>query len=140
MIFVHKFATRYQRLLLLATAIHVNLGTWTTRTCIAHLPEVVVLIAIQDMISWQVLCPDAGSLIVAFNPLFRRTLKHCHIHVLWINFQHIHQILPGHVNCALFEVVAKRPVAEHLKHGVVIGIMSYLLQVVMLAAHAQAFL
>ena len=34
---------------------------------------------------------------------------------------------------ALLEVVAKRPVAEHLEHGVVVRIVSHLLQVVVLA-------
>ena len=70
-VFVHQFATRESRFLLLTTAIHVNLRAWTTRTCIAHLPEVVVFIAIEDMVGRQVLSPDLCCLVVALDALFR---------------------------------------------------------------------
>ena len=41
---------------------------------------------------------------------------------------------------SLLEVVAKRPVAQHLEHGVVVGIVTHFLQVVVLSAYAKAFL
>src|SRR5262249_32609396 len=37
-------------------------------------------------------------------------------------------------------VVAERPIAEHLEEGVVIGVSSYLFEVIMFAGDAQAFL
>ena len=40
----------------------------------------------------------------------------------------------------LFKVIAKTPVAQHLKHGVVVCIHSHLFQIVVLAAHTKALL
>ena len=92
-----------------------------------------MLVAVDDMILRHVLGPILGGLIVARDVLFRRTLEDRHVEILWIQLQHIHQILPGHIDGALLEVVAKRPVAEHLEHRVVVGVVSHLLQVVVLA-------
>ena len=39
-----------------------------------------------------------------------------------------------------FEIIAKRPVAQHLEHGVMISVVANFVQVVMLARHPQAFL
>ena len=92
------------------------------------------------MILGHVLRPVLSSLVVAGDILLGRTLEHRHIEVLRIQFQHIHQILPCHVDGALLEVVAEAPVAEHLEHRVVIGVVAHLFQVVVLTRHTQAFL
>ena len=47
---------------------------------------------------------------------------------------------PGPVNGLLFEVITERPVAEHLEHGVVIGVHSDLFKIIVFAAHAETFL
>ena len=47
---------------------------------------------------------------------------------------------PGELDSLFLEVIAKGPVAQHLKHGVVVGIASYLLEVVVLTADAEALL
>ena len=117
-----------------------NLRAGTTGTCVAHFPEVIVLIAIDDMIGRHVLSPVFGSLVVAGDVFFRRTLEHCHIEILWIQFQHIDQILPGHIDSTLFEVISETPVAQHLEHGVVVCVVTHFLQVVVLTANAQTLL
>ena len=50
-----------------------------------------------------------------------------------------HQI-PGPQNGFLFEIIAKRPVAQHLKHRVVIGVITDILEVIVFAASTNAFL
>ncbi len=54
--------------------------------------------------------------------------------------QAVYQKLPCPLYGLFLEVVAERPVAEHLEHGVVIGVVPYLVEVVVLARHAQTFL
>ena len=53
---------------------------------------------------------------------------------------HLGQQLPGPADRLLLEIVAERPVAQHLEHRVVVGVVADLLQVVVLARHAQALL
>ena len=66
-VLVHKVTTADAAGLALSlwTGINVNLRAGTTGTCVAHLPEVVVLVAIDDMVLGHMLGPVAGSLIVA---------------------------------------------------------------------------
>ena len=80
------------------------------------------------------------GLIVTDEVLLSRTLEYCYVQVLGVQLEHIHQVFPCHVYGAFLEVVAEGPVAQHLEHGVVVGVMAYLLQVIVLAAYAQALL
>ena len=50
------------------------------------------------------------------------------------------QELPCPRDGLFFEVVAKRPVPEHLKHSMMIGIVPHLLEVVVLTTHAKTLL
>ncbi len=139
-VFVDQLAAGHLSLLLGRARVVVYLRARTAGTGVAHLPEVVVLVAVDDVVGRQVLGPVAGGLVVAGNALGGAPLKHGHIDVAGVELEHIDQILPGIVDGALLEIVAKAPVAQHLKHGVVVGVVSHLLQVVVLAAHAQALL
>ncbi len=139
-VLIHEFASRHLCLFLWSTGIEMYFRTRTTRTRVTHFPEVVVLVTIDDVVSRHVLQPELSSLIVALDVLFRRTLEHRHIQILWIELEHIHQILPSHVDGSFFEVVAKRPVAEHLEHGVVVSVVTHFFQVVVLTAHSQTLL
>ncbi len=139
-VLVHKFPSWHLCLLLGCSGVKVNFGTRATRTRIAHFPEVVMLVTVYDMVSRNVLQPIAGSLIVTRKTFFFRTLKHCYIKVFGVKVQHVYEIFPCIVDGSLLEVVAKAPVAEHFEHGVVVSIVTYLFEIVVLAAHSQAFL
>ena len=54
--------------------------------------------------------------------------------------QDIYQIFPRPVDRFFFKVIAERPVAQHLEHGVMVGVESHLFEVVVLAADTQTFL
>ena len=140
MILVHHLCSGYLLFLLLGTAVDMHLRTRTAGTRVAHLPEIVVLVAVDDMVLGQVLLPDGCCLVVALKTFFGASLEHRCIQILRIQFQYIHQILPSPGDGFLLEVVAETPVAEHLEHGVMVGIVSHLLKVVVLAADAQTFL
>ena len=140
-VLVHQFASGPSVFLLLGRArIHVNLRTGATGTRVAHLPEIIVLRAIDDMVFGHVFQPNFRGFVVAFQPLRGVAFEHGHVEVVGIQLEHVHKVFPRHVDGALLEIVAKRPVAEHLEHGVVVGVVAHLLEVVVLARDAQAFL
>ena len=139
-VFVHQFTSRHLCLLLLRTAIHMNLRARSTRSRVTHFPEIVMLVAVDDVVFGQELLPDGSSLIVTRKSLLRAALEHSGIEILGVNLQHIHNVLPSPRNRLFLEVVTKRPVAQHLEHRVVVGVMSHLFEVVVLAAHTEALL
>ena len=142
MVLVDQFLARHLGLLFLRAEVDVDLRAGTAGACVAHLPEVVVLVSVDDVVLGEMLCPVAGSLVVAAEVLAGVALKHGDVKVFRVEVEHVDQILVGVVDGALLEVIAETPVAEHLKHGVVAQsrVASHFLQVVMLTADAQAFL
>ena len=92
------------------------------------------------MVFRQVSFPKRRRFIVALQSLFRATFKHRGVEVFWVDFQHIHQKFPCPIDGIFFEIIAKRPVSEHFKHRVVVGVVSHFLQIVVLTAHAQTLL
>ena len=84
--------------------------------------------------------PIGCSLVVALQPFVGRTLEHGGVEMRGVKTQHVHQEFPCPVDGLFLEIVAERPVAEHLEHGVVVGVETDLLQIVVLAAHAQTLL
>ncbi|OAV75799.1 hypothetical protein Barb7_00554 [Bacteroidales bacterium Barb7] len=92
------------------------------------------------MICRQELRPVAGSLLVALQALRRTPFKDGGVQQSGIKLQHFHQVFPRPFDHLFLEIIAERPVAQHLEHRMMIGVMPHFLQVVMLSAHAQAFL
>ena len=122
--------------LFIAAEVDMDLAAGTAGTHITHLPEVVMTIAIDDMARREVLLPYLGCLLISLETLRGISFKHCGIETRRIKLQHIYQIFPCPIDRLLLEIVAKRPVAKHLKHSVMVGVMSYLFQVVVLARYA----
>ena len=56
------------------------------------------------------------------------------IQPVFVQLVHCCQQLPSPMNGFPFEVVAKRPVAQHLKEGVVVNILAHIIQVIVLAS------
>jgi len=117
-----------------------DFGTGTTGAGIAHFPEIIFFIAVDDTVGRQELFPDGSSFIVATEPFGRRSFKNGYIEPVFVELQHIGKVFPGPFDGFFFEVIAKRPVAEHLEHGMVVGVVAYFFEVVVLATHPQAFL
>ena len=140
-VLIDEFATRLAVLLFLfRTAVDVDFRAGTARTRVTHFPEIVVLVAVDDMIGGHMLQPIAGCLVVALKSLCWIALEYRHVEVFGIQFQNVNEILPSQIDGAFLEVVAKRPVAQHFEHGVVVGVVADLLKVVVLTTDAQALL
>ena len=140
MVFVYHLRAGDGGAFLVRAEVDVNLRAGAAGAGIAHLPEVVVLVAVYDMVGGKVCLPVAGGFVVAAQSFGLRTLEDSGIQAFRIQAEYIHQELPRPVDSLFLEVVAERPVAEHLEHGVVVGVEPDLLKVVMLAADAQTFL
>ena len=139
-VFVNQVASGYSVALVERTTVHVDLRRRTTRTTFSHFPEIIMFVAVDDVIGRQVFSPDSCRLVVASKSFFGRTLKDRCIQVRRVDLEHIHDIFPREIDGFGFEIITERPVTEHLEHGVVVGIVSYFLQVIMLTRHAQTFL
>ena len=95
MVFVHQLSAWGLSFLLGRAAVDVNLRTGTARACIAHLPEVVMLVPVYNMVFGQELLPNGCSLVVALKPFLGRALKDGGVEVFGIQFQNVDQIFPG---------------------------------------------
>ena len=140
MVVVHHVAAGYLLLFFFGTEVDVDFRARTAGTCIAHFPEVVMLVTVDDVVLRQELFPVGSGLVVAAQAFFGAAFEDGSVEIFGIDFQHVHQVFPGPGDGFLLEVVAERPVAQHLEHGVVIRVVSHFFQVVVLSADAQALL
>ena len=122
------------------THIEMNLGARTTRTCIAHLPEIVFLVSFEDSLGINELGPAIVGFLIEQNIGGGIAFKHSDIQLVFGQTVHFGHQFPSPGNGVLLEEIAKAPVAQHFKHGVVVMIVSYLLQIIVFSAYAQAFL
>ena len=123
-----------------AAQVDMDFAAGTAGTRIAHLPEIVVLVAQQDVVLRQVAQPRAAGVLVQGGAVGFVALEDGGVEDGSIDLVHLGQQLPCPINGLVFEIVAETPVAQHLEHGMVAAVMSDGFQVVVFAAHAQAFL
>ncbi len=114
-------------------AVDVDLGARPARARVAHLPEVLG-VEPEDAVAPDVgdLAPELLRLVVGRvhrrpEPILRQLPHPC-------------EKLPGPRDRLPLVVVAERPVPEHLEEGVVVGVAAHLLEIVVLAADAEALL
>ena len=137
---IDHFAARLGSDFGLIAQVEVNLRTRTARSRFTHLPEIIVLVAMDDVILGQEAPPIIERLLVERHAIFGASLEHRSIHPLGRQPIDVVQQLPSPLDGLFLEIIAIRPVPQHLEHRMVIGIVTYLLQVVMLARYAQTFL
>ena len=68
------------------------------------------------------------------------TLKNRNIQLVFGQTVHLCHQFPSPSNGILLKEIAKAPVAQHLKHGMVVVVVPNFLQIIVFPAHAQAFL
>ena len=138
---VDEVAPRHPGCTLLRRAdVDVYLAGRAARTGVAHLPEIVMLVAKDDVVLRQMLEPGLLRLLVHGGTVLGGTLENGGIKLLGVDAVNICKQLPGHVYGAFLEIVAETPVAEHLEHRMMVSVVPDLFKVVVLAAHAEAFL
>ena len=86
-------------------------GAGTARTSVAHLPEVVVFVAVYNMVLGEMLLPIRRSLIVAREFFGSVTFENGNVKVFRVEMQNAYKILEGIINGAFFKVIAETPVA-----------------------------
>src|ERR1041385_8624135 len=104
-----------------------NLATWSTGTCVAHLPEVIFFAEAQYALPWCAnFFPQPRRIIIVCINAKREAIE-------W-KLVDIQKQIPGKGYCVLLEIVAERKVAEHLEEGVMPGSFADLVQVIVFAA------
>src|SRR5690625_180566 len=119
---------------------HFRAGTAGTR--VAHFPEVIRFIKFQDMV-FRNSClrlPELNRLLVHRKSVPFISLEYGGIQAVGFQIPHIDQQLPGPPDSLPLKIIAKRPVAQHLKQRMVRGITTYLLKIMVLPAHAYTAL
>ena len=112
----------------------------------AHHPEVVLLVAVYNMDGWiksgraEFLGPDFPCLFVARGGVAGLGMVDRGVEAGGREFPTADDEFPRPVDRFLFEIISERPVAEHLEHGVVVGIEADIIEVVVFSAGANAFL
>ena len=140
MIFIDQFASCHGRLFFSRAYVYMDFRARSARTRLTHFPEVVVLVTVNDVVFGEVTAPDGCRLIVSRKALIWRTFKDSHIKVGGVYFQDADQIFISKLDGSFLKVVAKTPVAQHLKHRMMIRIAAHFFEVVVLATDAQTLL
>ena len=137
---VDHLAARFGGDLRLVAQVEVDFRAGSAGSRLAHLPEIIVLVAADDMVRGQVPEPVVVSLLVERHAVLLRTFEHRGVHPLGGQSVDAVEQFPGPLDRLLLEVIAVGPVAQHLEHRMVVGVVADLLQVVVLARNAQTFL
>ena len=126
--------------------VDVQLATRAARAGFAHHPEIILLVAIDDVHggvepgSGKDRHPTVVRLLIELAWLAFARLVHGGVEPLFWKSPQAGEQLPSPLDRLLFEVVAKGPVAEHLEERVVVRVHSHVLEVVVLASGADALL
>jgi len=121
--------------------VEVDFATRAAGAGIAHFPEIVLAAKIGDVLRIYVcyLHPVTSCLLVGFQfALF--VFENRSPEPIFGQPPHLGEQLPGPSDGLPFVIIAKRPVAQHLEKGVVVGIVPHILQIVMFAGDPHALL
>ncbi len=123
-----------------------DLGARTAGAGVAHHPEVVLLVAVDDVDvgieadAAELLGPDVPGFLVALSGVAFAGLVNGGEDACRRELPALDDEFPSPGDGFFFEVVAEGPVAEHFEKGVVVGVQAHVFEVVVLAAGADALL
>ena len=126
--------------------VDVQLAARAARAGVAHHPEIILFVAVDDVHGGvepgggEDRRPTVVRLLVELARVAFRGLVHGGVEPLFRETPHAGEQFPSPLDRLLFEVVAKGPVAEHLEESVVVRVHSNVVEVVVLATGADAFL
>ena len=139
-VFVYEVFARSFFFFLFGTDVHMYFGTWSAGALVAHFPEVIFFASKQYAVFGNVLFPIFAGFHVFAQTLLFVAAEYGNVQVALVNLQHLGKKFPSPGDGFAFEIVAKTPVAQHLEHCVVVSVVPNLLEVVVLATYAKAFL
>ena len=126
--------------------VDVDLGAGTAGAGVAHHPEVVLLVAVDDVNvgieadAAELLGPEIEGFLIAIRRVTRGRLVNGGEDASRREFPLLDDQLPRPRDSFLFEVIAKGPVPQHFEKRVVIGVEAHVFEVIVLAAGADALL
>ena len=140
MVAVHQLPSGFRGTLFVRTQVEMNLAAGTAGPRIAHLPEIILFIAAQNPLFGKETFPIRIRLAVERHTVLLASFEYRRIEPVFGQPVHLRQQPPRPLDSLFLEIVAERPVAEHLEHGVMIGIMPHFIEVVVLARYAKTLL
>ena len=139
-VFVDPIATGDGCTFGLVAQVDVDFGAGSTRTGIAHFPEIVFLVAIDDAVFRDQVQPDGACVVIGRKAIGLVATENGHVQAAFVEFIMLGKEFPRPFDGFFFEVIAKRPVAEHFEHGVVVGIDADFLEVIVFTGNTEALL
>ena len=126
--------------------VDVEFGAGAAGASLAHHPEIVLPVAGDDMdrgiesLRAEELRPERVGLGVEGGGIPLRGAVDSRVKAFGGKFPLLDKEFPSPADRLFLEVISEGPVAQHLEEGVVVGIQSHILEVVVLAARADALL
>ncbi len=126
--------------------VEVELAAGAAGARFAHHPKIVLLVSHDDVDGGikpgflEDSRPNGMRFLVEFGRVAFSGFVYGRVEAFGREFPNIHKQFPAPFDGFFFEVVSERPVAEHLEEGVVVGVETDVLQVVVLASGSDAFL
>ncbi len=140
MVVVHQLAAGDLCPFVIITHVDMNFGAGTARAAVPHFPEIILFLAIQDPVLRKMPSPQIRSFLVPLKVFGGIALEYRGIEAVTGNSQPLRKQFPGPADGFILEIVAERPISQHLKHCMMIGIQPHLFQVVVLPRHPETFL
>ena len=143
-ILVHQAALRIP----LRGQVHVQLGTGAAGAGFTHHPEIILHVPVHDLhvrvqpAGTEQLRPVIPGLLVKLSGIALALVRRVYGGVQPFRREPppFHHQLPGPPDGFLLEIIPEGPVPQHFKKRMVVGIITHILQVVVLAAGADALL
>ena len=122
--------------------VDMNFAARAARACSTHFPEVVFFVAVMDMgrIDIGHISPEPLGFAVGIEAVCFIAAEYSRVEAVLGQAPNFRQELPRPLDGVFLEVVAKAPVAKHLKERVVVAVVADVFKVVVLAAGADALL
>ena len=128
--------------------VHVQLGTGAAGAGFPHHPEIILHIPVHDMhvrvqpSGTEQLSPEIPGFPVKLSGVALALVRRVHggVQAFRRKSPPLHDQLPGPADSFLLEIIPEGPVPQHFKKRVVVGVIPHILQVIVLAACADALL
>ena len=126
--------------------VDVQFAARPARPGVAHHPKIILLVAIDNMhlrieaSFFKNGFPKIVRLLIQFTGVAFARFVHRRVQPLFRKLPNLGDQFPSPLDGFLFKIIPERPIAEHLEKRMMIRIHSYVLEVVVLAARANALL
>ena len=112
------------------------------RPLVAHHPEVIFRVSIEDVIriDARFRFPQSGRLRIGRQTQCIVALVHGSVQPVRSQPEYVHEQLPGPPDGFLLEIIPERPVAQHLEERMMVRIETDLFEIVVLSGYPETFL